>query len=677
MIKTNPKTNIRRISAFIIACSFLSLSCQLGKVQGQAPTVHASFTYSPAAPVAEQDVQFTDTSTGSPTSWRWSFGDGATSTVQNPSHTFATASSYTVTLTVSNSSSSNSTNQAINVLSASTLTASFTFIPASPVAGQTVQFRDTSIGIPTSWRWNFGDGATSSAQNPGHSYSTVSSYTVTLTVSNNSASDRTSRSLNVLPTDTLMASFSYTPSSPVVGQAVQFTDTSTGSPTSWQWSFGDGSTSTVRNPSYTYTTAGPYSVSLTVSAGSGSNSTNQTIAVRQPNTITAASPSFADVSAAIALANSGDTVIVPAGAATWSSQLAVTKAIRLIGAGVGNTTITSSYSGYVIKYQPASPNPSDLFRLSGFTFNMGSVSGRHFLILVNKTSTSVYVRVDHNSATGNDGYCIEIGGVIYGVIDNNTLSSNYYILSVYGNNESSWRNLTFQLGTSENLYFEDNTCASKNVFHAGGAGGRYCARHNTYTFTSSPLWPWFDQHGNQGSGTNLSGMGTEIYENTLIDVYNGGGLAFDHRGGIAVCYNNNIISTGSFDLRCREEYNDNLNPPATSPDGQPQHVSGSYYWNNTQNGSRLIDPYIGDTVDYGGSIGIVPQWNRDCWKQVTPFNGTTGMGVGLLADRPASGVLGVGYWATDVKKLYTWTANNGWEEYYTPYPYPHPLRNAP
>jgi PKD repeat protein len=78
----------------------------------------------------------------------------------------------------------------------------------------------------------------------------------------------------------LQSSFSFNPSSPLVGQAVQFTDVSTGSPTGWSWSFGDGGTSTARNPSHTYVAAGSYGVSLTVSSASGSDTASETVTVR-------------------------------------------------------------------------------------------------------------------------------------------------------------------------------------------------------------------------------------------------------------------------------------------------------------------------------------------------------------------------------------------------------------
>lgn len=123
-----------------------------------------------------------------------------------------------------------------------------------------------------------------------------------------------------------------------------------------------------------------------------------------------------------------------------------------------------------------------------------------------------------------------------------------------------------------------------------------------------------------------------------------------------------------------EEYNDNLNPPATAPDGETQHPNESYYWNN-KGGTALIDPFIEATVDYGGTKGIVPRWDVTVFKQVTSFTGASGIGVGPLASRPATCTKeGVGYWATDEKKLYRWH-NGTWELYYTPYTYPHPLRS--
>ncbi|MEN6310142.1 MAG: PKD domain-containing protein, partial [Acidobacteriota bacterium] len=126
-----------------------------------------------------------------------SFGDGATSTSQNPSHTFTTVASYTVSLTVTNASSSASTSRTVDVLPSTTLSASFTYNPSAPTAAQSVQFTDTTTGTPTSWSWSFGDGATSASQNPSHTYTAAGSYTVNLTATNASGSDAASASITV------------------------------------------------------------------------------------------------------------------------------------------------------------------------------------------------------------------------------------------------------------------------------------------------------------------------------------------------------------------------------------------------------------------------------------------------------------------------------------------------
>ena len=116
MNKLVSKPNYLGLSTILYALAILTVSCQVpSSSSSQSSILKASFTYTPASPAAGQAVQFTDTSTGSPTSWQWNFGDGSTSTVQNPSHTFATAAAYTVTLTIWSGSASANTNRTINV----------------------------------------------------------------------------------------------------------------------------------------------------------------------------------------------------------------------------------------------------------------------------------------------------------------------------------------------------------------------------------------------------------------------------------------------------------------------------------------------------------------------------------------------------------------------------------
>jgi PKD repeat protein len=182
----------------ILAIPFLAFCCSLSNKENIG--ISASFSYSPALPAVGQSVQFTDTSTGSPTSWQWNFGDGGTSTSQNPSHTFTTAGSYAVILTASNNAGSDISGQYVAVTVGSTLAAAFSYSPALPAVGQSVQFTDTSTGSPTSWQWNFGDGGTSTSRNPSHAFTTAGSKTVTLTVTNASGSDSMMRTVSVTTT---------------------------------------------------------------------------------------------------------------------------------------------------------------------------------------------------------------------------------------------------------------------------------------------------------------------------------------------------------------------------------------------------------------------------------------------------------------------------------------------
>ena len=78
-----------------------------------APT--AEFSYSPSLPTPGQTVAFTDASGGPPASWAWDFGDGGTSTSQNPAHTYASSGTYTVSLTAVNSAGSSSLSRAVTV----------------------------------------------------------------------------------------------------------------------------------------------------------------------------------------------------------------------------------------------------------------------------------------------------------------------------------------------------------------------------------------------------------------------------------------------------------------------------------------------------------------------------------------------------------------------------------
>ena len=151
----------------------------------------ANFSGNPTSGNAPLTVYFTDTSTGSPTSWSWTFGDGGTSTAQNPSHQYTSANQYTVSLTATNAAGQDTETKTnyITVTAGQPPVANFSGNPTSGYAPLTVAFTDLSTNSPTSWSWTFGDGGTSTAQNPSHQYTTANQYTVSLTATNQYGSD--------------------------------------------------------------------------------------------------------------------------------------------------------------------------------------------------------------------------------------------------------------------------------------------------------------------------------------------------------------------------------------------------------------------------------------------------------------------------------------------------------
>ncbi len=161
-----------------------------------------------------------------------------------------------------------------------TPTANFTY----SASGLTVSFTDTSTdsgGTIGSHAWTFGDGRTSSATNPTHTYAAGGTYSVTETVTdsgNGATSSKTSAVTVSASGGTPTANFTYTISS----LTVNFTDTSTdsgGSIGMHSWDFADGSTSTAANPNHTYASAGTYSVSETVYDSVNNRSSTKTVSI--------------------------------------------------------------------------------------------------------------------------------------------------------------------------------------------------------------------------------------------------------------------------------------------------------------------------------------------------------------------------------------------------------------
>lgn len=157
-----------------------------------APT--AGFTASPINGAAPLLVNFTDASSGTMTSRVWAFGDGGTSPLANPSHSYTNAGTFSVSLTVLGPLGSNTLPRA-NYITVTNVAPVASFI-ANPTAGAApllVSFTDTSTGTVTNHSWTFGDGNTSVAVSPSHTYSNAGVYSVALTVLGPGGSGTTNR----------------------------------------------------------------------------------------------------------------------------------------------------------------------------------------------------------------------------------------------------------------------------------------------------------------------------------------------------------------------------------------------------------------------------------------------------------------------------------------------------
>ena len=158
--------------------------------------LNANYTYNPAAGCSTpHTVFFTDQST-SPDTWLWNFGDGSTSRAQNPIHTYISAGIYTVSLTITDTVVGGSSTKSIPMaVTVEVPTADFNGSSLFGCGPLTINFTNAST-TAVSYLWNFGDGNTSTLENPTHTYQNRGSYSVSLTITtaNGCTNTRTSNS---------------------------------------------------------------------------------------------------------------------------------------------------------------------------------------------------------------------------------------------------------------------------------------------------------------------------------------------------------------------------------------------------------------------------------------------------------------------------------------------------
>lgn len=256
---------------------------------GQGPVANfSSNTQSGCAPLA---VAFTDQSSGNPTEWNWEFSNGTLSNDKNPTVSFATPGTYSVKLVVRNANGIDQIERIDYITVYPSPVADFEAdlrLGCMPVSVKFTDHSSTPSGTITKWEWEFGDGETSSQQNPSHTYTTTGFYTVSLRVtSSNGCVRRISRGRYIRVVDGVETNFSFSnPGTCKAPFSINFQNQSSGPGNiTYSWNFGNGQTSTVKNPSTVYTAPGTYNVRLDARSDLGcSGSIEKPVTITQTNT---------------------------------------------------------------------------------------------------------------------------------------------------------------------------------------------------------------------------------------------------------------------------------------------------------------------------------------------------------------------------------------------------------
>jgi PKD repeat protein len=297
--------------------------------------------------VTNNSYQFTSTVTGGvgPYTYLWDFNDGTYGNTANPTHVYATSGEHDVTLIVKDSKGCEAHASTIQLYVGAKPVASFDIYDHSG-SGAGISFSSTSTiaGGWLTYRWDLGNGTTSTLSNPGPIYYAPGDYAVTLIATGNfGCSDTITKTIHVnggsyciAPT----AAFTINNATQcLTGNSFTFTNSSVGTPTSYVWNFGDGSStvSTV-NASHVYTVAGTYTVSLKATNGCGTSTITKTVIVNDvpatPSAITG--PTSVSVGSVMALSHACN-------CGKWSSSNPSAALIDsngvVLGVAAGTTTI--------------------------------------------------------------------------------------------------------------------------------------------------------------------------------------------------------------------------------------------------------------------------------------------------------------------------------------------------
>ncbi len=342
--------------------------------------------------------------------------------------------------------------------------------------------------------------------------------------------------------------------------------------------------------------------------------------------VNAKSVSLSEVVSAIRLAREGDTVVVPAGTASWASTLTITKGITLQGAGDDKTVILDDVARTPLNKGGAiliaDLNPKQSFRLTGITFRAGSLTTRGNNGAVRIRGTCSAVRIDHCHFDSLHQLCVHTYGSIFGVIDHCTFDCTRGSLAIlvwhdtWGNKahgDGSWNDLPY-FGSEKFLFIEDNTFNNFGAKQTNGNidaknGARYVARYNKF----NNCMP--NSHGTEG-GPQTGVRAIEIYNNRFHWTFHSTGGQL--RSGTALIYDN--ISTGIAPAYAKvlQQYRIITNDAPLGP------ASGSNEWdlndtegNGTNAPGRRPFVYASGTASQSGRLSLTvspsPNWAPNEW----------------------------------------------------------------
>ncbi len=291
----NPLHNFTGVGPYNVSLQVTSAAGCTSTISKSVNTIYpepqAAFT-GPAQVCVGSVFGFSNNSTAGGSTvaqWNWNFGDGNTSTSQDPVHSFASQGTYTVTLNVISAVGCPTVN---NVATSTVVvnplpTAAFSIgLPGCVTRG--TSFTDASVanaGSLVKWTWDFGDGNTQVATSGAplsHIYNTPGTYNVTVEVEASNGCKITSAPqpvvINVLPVSAFISPEIC--QNDVLAPLTDNSTISTGSIASWQWNFGDANanagnpnTSTLQNPTHHFTQPGTYSVQLVTTSNAGCTDT--------------------------------------------------------------------------------------------------------------------------------------------------------------------------------------------------------------------------------------------------------------------------------------------------------------------------------------------------------------------------------------------------------------------